>query len=862
MSPENNQLETLKYILENSLQPQNLDAHPWVDSLIVLESAANAAELQDKKNGQQLVSAIGKLFTAMMPSTPPKHGKRLDTRWGEFGILAAQYFAPLVFGVPLPSSLRDAWGRIDQSILLFVYGKADDTLLDTEKEAYKLVGDELDVAPNSTLSDWHRKGLQRLMEIIWTRESYLAKSMSKPVGISQDGQPVLRADDPPLSPEKIKPVKNQKKKRRYIIPLLILLVLELAAIGGFKVRRIYNMAMLVWQDASRIQELAAGSTPNLEQVKSVGPLLSTLRQDFLLLKNETEPFLWLGPRLDWVPVYGGDLASIQDLVTVADSMLASVDISYQAAAPLVDSFIGVEGQPRLNPPRLAELLLDAQPKFAEAQSKLDTALAARSHLTVDDLSPRVQDLVSILDRVTPLMQEGMILAVEFPRLMGASDEGPKTYLVLVQNEDELRPTGGFITAAGTLLIRDGRLGSLNFENSGNFDDWTKPYPTAPWQLKEYMNSPVLIFRDTNWFTNYPTAALYAEYLYSYISDHSVDGVIAFDQQMLVDVLAVIGPIELDGVPYPIDAGNVVAYMRASKTPTAEDLASADWNNKVFINKISRALITKIFSGDVEWQQLSTLLIKDLNEHHLMVQLDSPAMTDFLARHHWDGSVRSVAGDYLMAVDTNVGFNKTNAVVESDLFYDVDLTKPASPTGSLTVVHTNNAVGVTSCKHWNKVRAPGEKDYPIEDCYWNYLRIYKPAGTKLKEATPQSLPANWMILNQSPPATVDVLDEEIDGVQAFGAIQVVPGGQSLSVSFLFALPSDILQKQAGSDQMTYHLTVQKQPGTLAVPITIRIHLPNNAVVQSMTDGAALEDNNILIQTTLREDVEIEVVFQIP
>ena len=166
MPPDNNLLETLKYILENSLQSHKLDSHPWAASLIVLESSAN--EVQENNSGQQLVNALGKLFTTMMPSTPPKHGKRLDTRWGEFGILAAQYFAPLQFGMPLPASLRDAWGRIDQSILWFVYGKADDSLTTVEKDTYKLVGDELDIASNSTLSDWHRKGLQRLTAVSYT----------------------------------------------------------------------------------------------------------------------------------------------------------------------------------------------------------------------------------------------------------------------------------------------------------------------------------------------------------------------------------------------------------------------------------------------------------------------------------------------------------------------------------------------------------------------------------------------------------------------------------------------------------------------------------------------------------------------
>jgi hypothetical protein len=99
----------------------------------------------------------------------------------------------------------------------------------------------------------------------------------------------------------------------------------------------------------------------------------------------------------------------------------------------------------------------------------------------------------------------------------------------------------------------------------------------------------------------------------------------------------------------------------------------------------------------------------------------------------------------MVVDTNVGFNKTNAVIESSQVYEIDLTKTLSPQASLTVVRNNKAVGVSSCNHWEKIRAEGEKDYPIQDCYWNYLRIFMAKGTFLLDATPQSIPADWMIL---------------------------------------------------------------------------------------------------------------------
>jgi hypothetical protein len=115
----------------------------------------------------------------MMPLQPPRKGKRLDTHWGVFGILSAQYFAPLLRGNPFPSSLREAWGSMDDSILFFVYGSIDG-LNEMEITKYCFAGNEPEPAANSTLSDWHRKGIEQLAEMVNMEQKRLNTSQ-KPI---------------------------------------------------------------------------------------------------------------------------------------------------------------------------------------------------------------------------------------------------------------------------------------------------------------------------------------------------------------------------------------------------------------------------------------------------------------------------------------------------------------------------------------------------------------------------------------------------------------------------------------------------------------------------------------------------------
>jgi hypothetical protein len=338
----------------------------------------------------------------------------------------------------------------------------------------------------------------------------------------------------------------------------------------------------------------------------------------------------------------------------------------------------------------------------------------------------------------------------------------------------------------------------------------------------------------------------------------VDGVIAFDQQMLVEILSVLGPLEIKNAPYPIGPDNIISYMRSEKVKSGADYENPDWGMKDSLNDIAVVLIKKIYEGDVQWEKFSEVLLKALDERHILLQLDDPTLTSLLARQGWDGAVRPKGGDFLMVVDSNIGFNKTNAVVESSLVYEVNLTRPLSPLSALTVNHTNNAEAVI-CNQWNKIRLPREGNYPITDCYWNYMRVYMVEGAVILDANPQFVPANWMILRENVPAQVDVLDEGIDGVQTYGTLQVIPGGDSLSISYQFALPEWILEVQSGSNQFTYNLRVQKQPGTMAVPITILVTLPENAKILMIPDGAVIQEEMIVIETDLRTDLEVEIEF---
>ena len=171
---------------------------------------------------------------------------------------------------------------------------------------------------------------------------------------------------------------------------------------------------------------------------------------------------------------------------------------------------------------ILEGLQEAEPKLLSAQVALTQAQAARDRIDSESLSPYLRKIIEA--RIDPLldsiagqkfpMEDALALVHSAPHLLGVGKDGPQTYLLMIQNEDELRATGGFLTAVGSAVIKDGKLLSIDIESSNLVDDLSKLYPKSPWQLNEYMMAEFLVLRDANWFTDFPTSVEWIEYLYS------------------------------------------------------------------------------------------------------------------------------------------------------------------------------------------------------------------------------------------------------------------------------------------------------------------------------------------------------------
>ncbi len=836
--------ELLKIVLANLQQPGILDDHPW--SLSMKRAGKVGANLQTP--GMHLVEVVTNVFRKMIPTSPQKAGKRLDTRWGTFGILAAQYFAPSLLGRPFPTSLREAWESIDPSILYFVYNRTEG-LSEDELARYRFTGNEFEAAPNSTLSDWHRKGIEQLAEMV-------------------DLELKRRQENPKL-------VRSKWIKRSGIA--LGILATFLLMFLGWKGWGLYQHLKVIEQKVNAL-ETYLNPAPKLEQIPQIADQVHKLRAELDRFQIEAEPYLWMAPYTGWIPKYGGTLSQAEDLLTLAGNLTTAADEGLTAIAPVINTSL-TNDQP-LEVMDLILQLQEASPQLLNAQVALAQAQAARERIDVDLLIPRIKSVVT--DRIDPLfdsisgafpMEDALTMVRIAPQLLGSGKAGPQTYLILMQNEDELRPTGGFLTAAGSAVVKDGKLISINIESSDLVDDLSKAYPVPPWQFEQFMNIEMLLFRDSNWFTDFPTTASWAEYFYSYSRSSSSDGVIAMDMHVIVRLLEVLGPVRVEGVDLPINHENVLEYMRSAEQAPPKGV-QGKWDRKQFISRLAEPLLEKILNArGGTWTKLVPVLMELLDEKHILLQFDNEEAAKLLGRRDWDGAVRIPANsDFLMAVDTNMGYNKTNALMETGYEYEVDLTDPTLPTSLLLVRQTNHSQSDLPCNRELTVKFNIESSrsaqipepiYNMDECHWGYLRVYSPAGIKLIRSNPREISAEATMLGETIPARTDDLgSEDILGAQVYGVMVITPTKGITTTEFEYGLPKEVVSEEDGKNNAwVYRLTIQKQPGTLAQPLQLTLHLPKGAGIKNATVPFTENDGVWTAQLDLRRDLVIEVYFGI-
>ncbi len=579
--------------------------------------------------------------------------------------------------------------------------------------------------------------------------------------------------------------------------------------------------------------------------------------DLQALRAHAAPLMIFAPLLRGVPKYGGDIQAAPALLNMAVELSAAGDRMLSTLAPIWPP--KAEGD-RSAIEQIAQALDDHQADLREVQRNIDRAGTFRSMIDTSRLSDRVTALLDKFDELYPSIQSGAGLLSIAPQLLG--NDRPRTYLLLIQNEDELRPTGGYISAAGRVTLSAGKIVSMTVFDSWTVDDYLhKPYPDPPEPLFNVMGTELWLFRDSNWSPDFPTAARQAVYFYNYGTGNGpIDGVIALDQRVLQSIVAAIEPISIDN-NLLLTANNIGEELRTAWAPPRDPAAFAIWidNRKDFIAHLSQAIMQRFLKSpnDVRWPILMRGLIDRLNSHDLMITLNFPNLDWAAGLSSWNGSLQKSSGDYLMIVDANLGFNKVNAIITQTVNYSVTIQSDRSIQSNLDINYWNNNPPQAGCEHQPDYNITITYEFLIDRCYWDYLRVLTPSDAQLINWTSHPVPADKVVSHIATDGSISTT-HELDK-NSFATLLLTERGRSTHLQLSYMLPNSIIMHD-GNDWV-YRLIWQKEAGTPDWPIGFTLRYPDNWKLISAEPTPTSNDNHsITIERQLQADLNIEVHFR--
>ncbi|MGW8319343.1 MAG: DUF4012 domain-containing protein [Candidatus Promineifilaceae bacterium] len=593
-------------------------------------------------------------------------------------------------------------------------------------------------------------------------------------------------------------------------------------------------------------------------------LVAGTRADIVSLTAALDPFVGVAPILGWLPRVGPLMTNVPAFITMADAgSEAAADLTASLGPALVILRDGSTPESKL--PELLDILDEAEPNLIRASAAWDRFETARTQIrAIDTLPWRVREILQRIDANAPAASDALRLAPLLPQLMGAEER--RTYLLMAQNEDELRPTGGFISGIGVLVMEDGQIVSLDFADASVIDDWrNKPYDFPPAPLYAFMGAELFLLRDSNFWPDFPRSAEQAIQLYAYGQGIEADGVIAIDQKFVEMLLGALGPVYVSQLDQTIGAENAINQMRAAWEPPEEDVSLGDWmaSRKAFMGLLATAIKDQVQHdlGNVDPVALVKTLHQAVQEGHLQVYLREPGASAIFNEIGWDGRQEPPRfGDYLEVVDTSMGFNKVNVMVEREIDYAVVLDRNDRARASLRVAYRHRApASKESCQHVPDYTLELRYRDLTEGCYWNYVRVYVPGGSQLTGASQHPVPAAAMVTNRGWDGRARQLSDEAEGLTAFANFVLLPPGEELDITFEYTLPPSVIRQD--DDLKVYELTIPKQPGTESQAATVVITLPQDAsLFEAEPDASSVAGREVTFSLSLRTDQEIAIRYR--
>jgi hypothetical protein len=324
----------------------------------------------------------------------------------------------------------------------------------------------------------------------------------------------------------------------------------------------------------------------------------------------TSDVIWRGA--EFVPWVGANLTVMRELAGAVD------DVTRDGLAPLTtlastmepSSFTPVEGRINLQP------LLAIQPAVAQAAEALRLADERVNAVDVSQVIGPLVDAHSSLSKVlgtTTVTVDALNRAVRLlPEILGAS--GPRNYVVLFQNNAELRATGGIPGALALIHTDNGSFELAQQASSADFPWFASPVLDLPFDTRAlYGDNTAQYIQDVNFTPRFDLTGQLTREMWSQRFGLLPDGVLSIDPVALSYLLEATGDVTLP-TGQVLTSDNAVALLLQDVYADYPDPSDQD----AFFAGAAAAVFTTIAQAKMDPGALIAALVRSGAERRVFV----------------------------------------------------------------------------------------------------------------------------------------------------------------------------------------------------------------------------------------------------
>ena len=406
--------------------------------------------------------------------------------------------------------------------------------------------------------------------------------------------------------------------------------------------------------------------------------------------------------------------------------------------------------------------------------------------------------------------------------------GGKTYLILMQNEAELRPGGGFIAAYGELTFHYGVFPSFFikdvFSLKGYKDDTIvePPYPMGELLKNRYYKG--FSFHDSNWIPDLPTSAKTTlEFYKTEAPDKHIDGVFVVNYSFVEHLLGLFKEITIDGKN--LTAENLFHTIEYEQNNIDLHNIDALAGRKSILSTLGNALIKKVITSPEKYLEISNAIRHELDSKNITLYFTDTNLTTALQSTPWMGKFPSPTEhkDIFAVVEANLGM-KSDRYISRNYAYRVQVERNSENPESLDAI---GKVALTFTHH-------GDYNAPLSHVYKGYIRIYAPAGSTLL-----------------PGFSSDIEPYKELGYTVFGKKIEINPKESIQINLAYTLPKTIVTDD------TYALSIFKQSGLENTTYQAAIETPIDFLIASK--DFSVHENVATFSKSIEKDTSLTLKF---